>query len=375
MDEIRDFTQQYSFLRNSAEKLSDDGKPIQFIVYEDIAYTNVTSAYLANQIADKGLRYAFAKLSASEAFAKFREWKKNVPDFLDTTFEERSRSVLHDLLTIKFSDKEFADSLRETDGLEIVYENTYGDKFLGVCDGEGENYLGISLMEIREKLVKEQLIYDNYVFSIGYGNLSIRDFLDKLQQFGIKVIIDIRRFPISHNASFSQELLKTSLYQSGIEYRYLGVSFGEVDRDNENSFDNNGHVLYNELWNKEKNDKLLAVLTNAIDNKVKICFLSGEFDPTSGHRAGLIGKKALEMGVDICHILNPYGISFQSDIQFELEDISPKTYWGFSPEAASMMKKIEDFSVQYNSGLLFGKLSKMHSKDKMQDIVEIIENL
>lgn len=32
--------------------------------------------------------------------------------------------------------------------------NTWGDKFWGVCDGEGENHLGKLLMEVRAELTK-----------------------------------------------------------------------------------------------------------------------------------------------------------------------------------------------------------------------------
>lgn len=57
------------------------------------------------------------------------------------------------LVLLKFcSNKELMDKLLNTGNLEIVEKNYWGDKFWGTCEGEGENWLGKILMEVREKL-------------------------------------------------------------------------------------------------------------------------------------------------------------------------------------------------------------------------------
>jgi predicted NAD-dependent protein-ADP-ribosyltransferase YbiA (DUF1768 family) len=45
-----------------------------------------------------------------------------------------------------------------TGDCELVEGNTWGDKFWGVCDGEGENHLGKLLMKIRAELAKEYIL-------------------------------------------------------------------------------------------------------------------------------------------------------------------------------------------------------------------------
>lgn len=46
--------------------------------------------------------------------------------------------------------------LIQTMGVELINENTTGDKFWGVCDGEGENHLGKILMSVRTQLQEEE---------------------------------------------------------------------------------------------------------------------------------------------------------------------------------------------------------------------------
>ena len=40
----------------------------------------------------------------------------------------------------------------QTEDAELVEDNWWGDKFWGVCNGEGENHLGKLLMKIRDEL-------------------------------------------------------------------------------------------------------------------------------------------------------------------------------------------------------------------------------
>jgi hypothetical protein len=50
----------------------------------------------------------------------------------------------------KFSDKVLMVKLLATGEEELVAGNWWKDKFWGVCDGEGQNHLGLLLMELRQ---------------------------------------------------------------------------------------------------------------------------------------------------------------------------------------------------------------------------------
>ncbi len=64
-------------------------------------------------------------------------------------WEEIKIEVMHSILSQKFRRVQLWDRLLATDDAELIEGNTWGDKFWGVCDGEGENNLGKLLMKIR----------------------------------------------------------------------------------------------------------------------------------------------------------------------------------------------------------------------------------
>lgn len=65
----------------------------------------------------------------------------------------RKRGYMKQLLRKKFTQHpELAEKLLATGDIELVEENTWGDRYWGVCGGAGENNLGKLLMEIRSEL-------------------------------------------------------------------------------------------------------------------------------------------------------------------------------------------------------------------------------
>jgi predicted NAD-dependent protein-ADP-ribosyltransferase YbiA (DUF1768 family) len=61
------------------------------------------------------------------------------------------------VLEAKFADRDLADRLVATHPHKLVEGNTWHDQFwgdchCGRCPGEGENMLGVALMELRDKL-------------------------------------------------------------------------------------------------------------------------------------------------------------------------------------------------------------------------------
>jgi ribA/ribD-fused uncharacterized protein len=59
-------------------------------------------------------------------------------------------AVMRNLLKQKFSDPVLRARLAATAPLELIEGNTWGDRFWGVHEGEGQNWLGRLLMEIRD---------------------------------------------------------------------------------------------------------------------------------------------------------------------------------------------------------------------------------
>ncbi|MEO0068370.1 MAG: DUF488 domain-containing protein [candidate division WOR-3 bacterium] len=64
------------------------------------------------------------------------------------------------------------------------------------------------------------------VYTIGTSKRTITEFINLLQKYQIKTVIDVRRFPTSKIEHFQQKNLITHLARAGIQYRYLGKELG-----------------------------------------------------------------------------------------------------------------------------------------------------
>lgn len=60
--------------------------------------------------------------------------------------------VMLELLRLKFVDPTLRQLLLDTGDAKLIEGNWWGDKFWGVCNGEGRNMLGTLLMNVREEL-------------------------------------------------------------------------------------------------------------------------------------------------------------------------------------------------------------------------------
>jgi uncharacterized protein (DUF488 family) len=59
------------------------------------------------------------------------------------------------------------------------------------------------------------------IYTIGYGNRKIEDFLNLLKRFEIEVVLDVRRFPTSKRPEFVKENLQRILSGAGVDYVHL----------------------------------------------------------------------------------------------------------------------------------------------------------
>lgn len=76
------------------------------------------------------------------------------------------------------------------------------------------------------------------IFTIGYGNRGIEEFIEILKKYEIKVLIDIRSIPYSRfRPSFNTNVLQQYLLNESISYRFMGKELGGKP-DDENLYHN-----------------------------------------------------------------------------------------------------------------------------------------
>ena len=138
---IDSFSGEYEFLSNFANSK---------VEYEGIHYPTVEHAFQAAKTTDDEERKAiYEKNTPGQAKRAGRRVK------LRPCWDNMRRTVMYELVLKKFTDEPLRSKLMGTGGAELIEGNTWGDKFWGVCDGEGENNLGRILMKVREKLRNE----------------------------------------------------------------------------------------------------------------------------------------------------------------------------------------------------------------------------
>ena len=59
------------------------------------------------------------------------------------------------------------------------------------------------------------------IFTIGYENATVDEFLAALQEAGVERVIDIRAVPNSRRPGFSKTPLRNALAEAGIDYVHL----------------------------------------------------------------------------------------------------------------------------------------------------------
>ena len=114
-----------------------------------VRYTCAEAAFQACKLEDKSKRVMFENLSGMEA----RRLGRSVR--LRKDWNQVRVDAMRWIINIKFKNPELAEKLVATGDTPLVEENAWNDKFWGVCNGKGENWLGRILMEKRAELRKE----------------------------------------------------------------------------------------------------------------------------------------------------------------------------------------------------------------------------
>ncbi len=120
------------------------------VTFEGVEYDSTEHAYQAAKTVSEELR-EWVRTAPSPGQAKKRAYRLTLrPDWDDV-----KEHVMLALLREKFKDPELRAKLLATGDAELVEGNTWGDKYWGVCDGEGQNRLGVLLMLVRDEVKNE----------------------------------------------------------------------------------------------------------------------------------------------------------------------------------------------------------------------------
>lgn len=135
---IERFEGEYEFLSNFY------AMPIE---YEGLIYPSSEAAFQAAKTTNKAKRIRFMGMTDPRKAKRAGRALKLRPNW-----ERIKLDVMLAILRIKFGSSPLREMLLNTGNAQLIEGNWWGDRFWGVCDGEGENHLGRLLMQVRAEL-------------------------------------------------------------------------------------------------------------------------------------------------------------------------------------------------------------------------------
>lgn len=140
------------------------------------------------------------------------------------------------------------------------------------------------------------------IYSIGHGSRKPEAFLDLLNKYDIKYLIDVRSSPYSKlNIQFSQNEIKFFLKKHGITYVFMGDTLGGRP-DDSTCYDRDGKVNYDIIRQKAFFAEGITRLKTAYEKDIKIALMCSESKPCECHRSKLIGKALQDYKIPMMHI-------------------------------------------------------------------------
>lgn len=128
------------------------------------------------------------------------------------------------------------------------------------------------------------------IYTIGTSNRSFEEFLEIIERFQIKSIVDVRSFPTSKFFYFKREYLEKILPERGIFYNFLGKDLG--------GFRKEGYKNYMKTESFIKGIQKLG----EIGKQTTTAFLCAEKFPWRCHRRW-ISEELSKKGWEVIHII------------------------------------------------------------------------
>jgi uncharacterized protein (DUF488 family) len=126
------------------------------------------------------------------------------------------------------------------------------------------------------------------IFTVGHSNRTISEFIQTLEAYKLKLLIDVRTVPKSrHNPQFGEKRLQASLKKKGIEYgRMAGLGgFRRTKKDSKNqAWRNLAFRGFADYMQSEEFKKNLTRLINRSKRK-RLVIMCAEAVPWRCHRS------------------------------------------------------------------------------------------
>jgi uncharacterized protein (DUF488 family) len=133
-----------------------------------------------------------------------------------------------------------------------------------------------------------------FVFTVGHSNHDWPTFKRLLDTADIGAVADVRSSPASRLPHFNRPALKDRLNATGIAYIFLGLELGGRPK---------GGVPDYELMAASPLFAEGIEQVEQIAPRTRLALMCSEHEPLTCHRCLLVGRRLVERGVAVAHIL------------------------------------------------------------------------
>jgi uncharacterized protein (DUF488 family) len=149
---------------------------------------------------------------------------------------------------------------------------------------------------------KNKTMEINNLYTIGYGNRTLENFISLLQKYDIKILVDVRTTPFSRfRPQFNKLSIMRTLLDKNIQYVHKGAELGGKPAETENVI----YEVYNIYQEKRKSIQYLqgiSFLEQGLEMGCKIAIMCCELDYKNCHRYSLVGEDISNRGWGVLHI-------------------------------------------------------------------------
>ncbi|MDR3313979.1 MAG: DUF488 domain-containing protein [Oscillospiraceae bacterium] len=156
------------------------------------------------------------------------------------------------------------------------------------------------------------------LYTIGYTAFQTADFLDALENYGVKLLVDIRSMPYSmHSPEYNRPNIERLLKDRNIYYRNYAQEFGARQADR-HYFSDEGYLNFEKFAQSPQFQQGFCKLQKSIEQGYPLALMCAEKDPATCHRSIMVSRVFNDSGYDVAHILSGGVTESQEDIELQL---------------------------------------------------------
>ena len=200
----------------------------------------------------------------------------------------------------------------------------------------------------------------NRLYTIGYANKSIEEFINLLKSYNINCIVDVRSMPFSKQYPLYNEMeLKKCLSKYNIKYLSFKKEFGARRDEHElyseiTTYENNiiEVVDFKKVWNHQNFDDGVKRVLNGLNKSLNICFLCSEKYAYDCHRGIMVAEYFFRKGYKVDHIVDNSNLIEHEKIETFLHENFIKAKNKFEKIHATQLNELQYASNLFGINLI-----------------------